>query len=383
MDMIEKYISEMEANGRSGNTVRIYRIILEKLNDFKPLNKITKEDLIKFFKELQGSDATKSLHQVIIKKYFKDIGKRPLVEWIKIIRPKETLHPDDIPTASEINKMIEATDSYYFKALIAFLFEGGPRISEASGGKSGEEKKRLRYRDFVDTVDGMIVQIPTKKTHAGYRPVILSPQASQHIKNLKLYTYAKDDDEVFTYANEWMNQELKKIAKMAGINKRVTCHILRHAAATQDARNGMNEENLRRKYGWSPGSKMPSRYTNLNTQDVIKAQLRAKGITPEVTEPSTEKLKEPPKLSIADGASMLFKLQEDLAEEHSVNEELKKELEVQKKKNEEMHADVESLKSRFLYVDHYVHSYAYTVGLVMQNLIPPEAEKESNVREIP
>jgi integrase len=154
IDMIEKYISEMEANGRSSNTIRLYRIVLEKLNNFKPLNKITKDDLIKFFKELQGSDSTKSLHQVIIKKYFKDIGKRPLVEWIKIIRPKETLHPDDIPTASEINKMIEATDSYYFKALIAFLFEGGPRISEASGN-SGEEKKRLRYRDFVDTVDGM------------------------------------------------------------------------------------------------------------------------------------------------------------------------------------------------------------------------------------
>jgi site-specific recombinase XerD len=76
--MIEKYISEMEANGRSSNTIRAYRGVLEKLNDFKTLNKITKDDLIKFFKELQGTDSTKALHQVIIKKFYKDIGKRPL-----------------------------------------------------------------------------------------------------------------------------------------------------------------------------------------------------------------------------------------------------------------------------------------------------------------
>lgn len=320
MIQLEDYLNEMKANNKSPSTIKSLRIVLTKLNRFKPVEKIKKEDLVKYLADFKGAESSKALTQVWIKKFFRDGGKPELVNWIDVIRPKDVLKPDDVPNHEEVNKMIEATDSHYFKALIAFLFEAGPRISEATGDKFQKKEEPLRYKDFTDTTDGMIVHIPTSKTAAGYRPVILTPEASQYIKNLKIYTFSNDDDEVFNHSWEWMNKNLKEIARAAGIRKRITCHVLRHAAATEDARNGMNEENLRRKYGWAQGSRMPSRYTNLNTQDVLKAQMRARGRRPRDEEVVIGKIVDAPKISIADSASILFKLEEE-------NKELKQKYE--------------------------------------------------------
>jgi integrase len=72
---------------------------------------------------------------------------------------------------------VKATDSHYYKAFIAFLYETGCRFSEAHS---------LKYKDFMETNEGMIVNIATTKTGAGYRKTIL-PFSSQYIRNLKVY----------------------------------------------------------------------------------------------------------------------------------------------------------------------------------------------------
>lgn len=105
----------------------------------------------------------KKTHSIMIKMFFKSIGKPELIDWLEIKKSSEQLKADDILTTEEINAMLEAANSEYWKALISFLFDSGARISEAMS---------LRWRDLTFTVDGIKTSIPNIKIRAASRPVI-------------------------------------------------------------------------------------------------------------------------------------------------------------------------------------------------------------------
>jgi len=314
---IETYISQLEGQRLNKGTIHNSNRILKKLNEFKPIDQITKEDLIRFFSAFQGTDNYLLLHQNIIKKYFKDIGKPELVSWIKYVKPKETLRSDDILTPDDINKMLEATESHYWKALISFLFETGCRISEA---------RKIRYKDCSDSDQGMIVNIPTSKTAAGYRKVIL-PFSSQYIRNLKMFSNAKSEDFIFHIQNTHTHEMLDKIGKEAGIDKPVSPHKFRHAQATDMVKRSYNEAIIRKKLGWSATSLMISRYQHLNDSDVINATLKNTGKLPQTAAPRTE-IKEADRLSIVDAAMQFSKLSQE-------NQELKSRLDEMEEQRKE------------------------------------------------
>lgn len=216
---ITEYLDEMRAMRASDSTIHNYKWALNMLNDFKPIDQVEKKDLIKFFKGYKGSDNSLSLIQAIIIKFFTNNDQHDLVSWIERKPAKESLKSDDILTTDDINAMINATDSYYWKALIAFLYETGARISEAT---------KLKYQDFQDTDHGMIVNIPTTKTAAGFRKVIL-PFSSQYIRNLKTLANVKNEDIVFGFTYPHHYNTLVKIAQAAKITKPISPHKFRHA----------------------------------------------------------------------------------------------------------------------------------------------------------
>lgn len=322
---INSYINQLKGQKLNEGTIYNTNRILRKLNEFKPIEQITKDDLIRFFTAFQGTDNYLLLHQNIIKKFFKDTGKPEIVDWVKYVKPKETLKSDDILTPDDINKMINATESHYWKALISFLFETGCRISEA---------RKIRYKDCIDTDHGMIVNIPTSKTSAGYRKVIL-PFSSQYIRNLKTFINAKGDDIIFHIKNTHTHEMLEKIAKDAGVNKSASPHKFRHAQATDLVRRGYQEAIIRKKLGWSPTSPMIARYQHLNDEDVINATLDNTGKLPITATPMTE-IKEAERLSLVDAAMQFSKLSED-------NESLKEQLKEQEKRQNDLKAIVMKL----------------------------------------
>lgn len=320
---LSAYLDQQKARKLSKHTLRSYELILRTLNEYKPLETIEKIDLVAFFNQLKGTESSIALYQTIIKKYFQDIGKSDAVLWIKTKKPKETLKSDDILTTDEINNMIDASESHYWKALIAFLFETGCRISEA---------KALKVKDFQDTDAGMIVNIPTNKTAAGYRKVIL-PFSSQYIRNLRTFTNMKKDDIVFTLSESITYHTLQEIGKDAGINKPISCHKFRHAQATDLVKRGYNEAIIRKKLGWSPTSSMIARYQHLNDEDVINATLENTGKLPQTAAPRTE-IREADKVTLVDAAMQFSKLTEE-------NSELKTQMEKQAAEMETMKRQME------------------------------------------
>ncbi len=307
MKLIDDYIEGLKANKLSIYTIKNYYIVLKKLNSYKSVDTITEQELKQFFNSIEVSHNTFILYQVVIKKFFTDIGKGNIVQWIILKRAKETLKPDDVLTSDDVNKLIDVTDSHYYKAMIAFLFESGCRFSEAHS---------LKYHDLKETDAGMIVHIPTTKTAAGYRKVIL-PFSAQYIRNLKTYLNAKSDDVVFNVGNHQSNAILHTLAKKAGIDKPCHCHSFRHSQATTAVQLGYNEAIIRKKLGWSATSTMIARYQHLSDEDVINATLSNTGKIPK-TAVRTE-IKEAQKLSLVDAAMQFSRLSEE-------NEMLKKDM---------------------------------------------------------
>jgi len=58
----------------------------------------------------------------------------------------------------------------------------------------------------------------------------------------------------------------------------VSPHKLRHAQATYMTRKGYQESIIRGKLGWTGDSKMVSRYTHLDGNDIINATLEKEGM---------------------------------------------------------------------------------------------------------
>jgi integrase/recombinase XerD len=329
---LKKYLEMKEAQGIEKNSHRTYSYVLGYLNAWKDLEQITKDDLIKYFhkKEWKAkADSTKNLHTIIMKAYFKEAGKPEVISWIKQKPLRETISPEQTLSPDDINKLLEVADNPYDKALIAFLFDSGCRVSEA---------QRIKWKDLQDTTDGIIVSIPTKKTNAGYRKVIL-PLASQYLKNLKIDVYGKDDDFIFSRAYRTHADRIHKISLESGLNKPFTCHKLRHAAATELVLQGVQEGIIKKKMGWSPSSPMIARYTHPNDDAVIQATLKLQGKERDVRKPTN--ITQPKELSLTSAAGQLFKLEEENSELKTQMEKQAVNMEITQKGYEELKKQIE------------------------------------------
>ena len=74
---------------------------------------------------------------------------------------------------------------------------------------------------------------------------------------------------------------LNTATKRAGV-RHLNWHLFRHTEATRTAKY-MSDGITKKRHGWSPTSKMPSRYAHINNQDVDDSFLKHHGIEPEET----------------------------------------------------------------------------------------------------
>ena len=77
-----------------------------------------------------------------------------------------------------------------------------------------------------------------------------------------------------------IRMQLQKIAKRAGVHKRVNPHNFRHSRSTHLA-SKLTESQMEEYLGWVQGSKMPSIYVHMSGRDLDADLLRMYGIEPE------------------------------------------------------------------------------------------------------
>lgn len=307
----DKYLNSKKVNGASENTIRNYVSLLKGFNEYKPLEQWNEEDINIYILKIKKEYAEASVEgqKTIMKDFFKWFGKPEWVTNIKINKVENKLNINDILNAEEVNKLIEATESPMYKALIALLYESGGRIGEILRVKD----RGVRVRDCVETDKGLVVSVHQSKTGKDFRR-ILCVFSGQYIRNHITYSAKDKDDFLFDLSKPAVWEMLKKIGKKAGIEKPLSAQKFRHAQATVMVQQGYNESIIRKKLGWSATSSMIARYQHMSDEDVINATAEHNG--GDIPKPVIANLNKAEPLKIADASMQLSKLSEE-------NQELK------------------------------------------------------------
>lgn|GEM_PF-2847052 len=214
-------------------------------------------------------------------------------EWSKrlrklVARPEKMSRvetPSDLLTEEEIRAMLKAAEmdpplvAKRNKAMIAFMYESGCRVGEVLS---------VRLSDVVATDYGFRV---TVKGKTGVRHIPLIDSAKYLTEWLNVHPRKDNPDApLFVPLQSYKNRTptdhmiydvVKKLARRAGIKRKVYPHLLRHTRATHLARV-LTEQSLKRVMGWTPSSPMASVYVHLSGRDVEEDLLMARGLKPKV-----------------------------------------------------------------------------------------------------
>ncbi len=272
--------------GRAAKIIHCLRLLAKRLN--KPFKDATKDDLIGLVGGLERSDYaehTKYDLKVMLKMFYKwlkgnDEYAPPEISWLK--KSKKNLDhklPEDLLSEDEILKLATAAINPRDKTLILVLYETGCRIGELLS----LQMKNVKFDQY-----GAILRVSGKTGDRRVRiissaPVLASwlnshPQADDPEAWLWLqYKNNKITDKCLRHATVYAT--LKKIAKRAGIRKKIYPHLFRHTRATVLA-NKLTDSQMKEHFGWVQGSEMAATYVHLSGRDVDNAFLKMHGLVP-------------------------------------------------------------------------------------------------------
>ena len=291
-DDIQRFVAwkatERVGTARQVKYFTLLRILAEKhLKEDAVFSALTREDVVSIVSRIERSDLSdwsKHDYELFLKMFLTWLRKSDTVDWIKLPKPRAL--PDDILTEQEITAMVDAASNLRDKAMIAMLYEGGFRIGELGG---------LRIRDVSFDRYGAIAMVTGKTGMRRVRLIWSMPYIAQW---LEVHPLREDRDapawitlnarpEMLKYPA--IRKQLQKIAKRAGVQKRVNPHNFRHSRSTHLA-SKLTEAQMEEYLGWVQGSKMPSIYVHMSGRDLDADLLKMYGLEPE-KEDQREELK--------------------------------------------------------------------------------------------
>lgn len=309
---IERYLGERRANGDKTGSLANYAVALRGLCEFlgpKLLESVAKEDLVAYVnkssreriwrsfsknghvtitrKQVRLSPTTLACRKIILRMFFKWLrGTDEYPPEVKNLRPNRP-RDDAIPTdkligAEDMRRLLQAHPSAREKALLAVLHDSGLRAGElcalnlgsvqfdqygavltlpkrAAGLKTGA--RRVRLFESGPFLQAWWEAHPEKGNPKA--PLFIS--MSRRAPGVRMTTNA-----------------LWKFCHDAGVKAKldheVHPHLFRHSAATEKARLGWREAEMRNFFGWARGSDMPSVYVHLAGQDYEEMELERRGL---------------------------------------------------------------------------------------------------------
>jgi len=256
----------------------------------KPFTQAKKEDIVNLIAKIEQrnySEWTKHDYKVILRIFYRWLRKNDYPEevcWIKVRTSGNHKLPEELLTQEEVNRLIDSADHIRDKAFISTLYESGCRIGELLC----LQIKHVQFDKF-----GAVLLVNGKTGQRRVRVIASEPRLHQWIENHPL----KDNPDAPLWITIGTNSRykvwnygtakevIKKIARKAGIKKRVYPHLFRHSRATHLA-NHLTEAQMKQYFGWVQGSDMASVYVHLSGRDVDNALLRLNGL--EVKEENKE-----------------------------------------------------------------------------------------------
>lgn len=287
-ELITKFVNYKTAEAgisqnRANKFTRILRLIATRYLNGSRYADLSHDDVVRILAEIERSEMkawTKHDYKLVLRMFLDWLGKD--VSWIKVRSPPNELQAEDMLSEADVTAMINAATNARDKAIVSTLFESGLRISEL-----GE----MQIKDVTFDQYGAVLVVRAKKVKgakSGTRRVRIvgsAPYLAQWLDNHPLHTNREAPLWVSVTNNEMMNYfalraQLQKIAKRAGITKKVNPHNFRHSRATYLASH-LTESQLEEYLGWVHGSASPRTYVHLSGRDVDDKILELAGLKKE------------------------------------------------------------------------------------------------------
>jgi len=279
-EVYNKYLLESGTNSLHTKS-NVLQVILSfwqatKIDDPK---KVTRKDVEKWIAKMREKYSQETVNRristlkTLLSTYFYGYRSRKYpkcVQWIKVRQPKNNNMRDKILSPGEIDALIRTCNNSKQKALVAIMYEGALRLGEALS---------LRLRDVEFTKYGVRIRVLGK---TGERTILLF-KSEPYIREWIQAHPLKSDPNAYLFVSKWggkwkqmtppaVIRWLKRLAKSAGIKKRVHPHMLRHTRLTELAKV-LTEQELKLLAGWEKDSRMAKVYVHLSGRDLEKAML--------------------------------------------------------------------------------------------------------------
>ena len=172
--------------------------------------------------------------------------------------------------------MANACENFRDRALVTVLYESGARIGELL---------TMRIGGVRPDPHGAVLTVSGK---TGGRRILIVESAPTLFAWLSVHPTGADPDAPLWTNVGWPRHGapmdhgsvcgvLRRVARKAGIKKRVHAHLFRHSRASFLA-NRMTEAQMNAYFGWIQGSDMPRTYVHLSGRDVDDAILAMHGL---------------------------------------------------------------------------------------------------------
>ena len=266
-ELLELYINHLIARNKSQKTIKTFKsIILKFLKHIgnKKITEVTTWDLDSFLAELRkngykaGSTYTAA---VAIKKFLDYLGLSNNIKGFEY--PKR---PKELPkylTPQEVNKLIEATNDNKEKLIVKLLYTTGIRVGELV---------KIKIQDI--DIDNCTIRVFGKGSKE--REVFFPPSLRQLIRKVK---GDRPPDDYLIKGKRGpihyvtVERIVRKLAKKAGLKKKVTPHILRHSFATHALSKGMDVREIQELLGHA-SLKTTQVYTHVSRKRLFNDYLK-------------------------------------------------------------------------------------------------------------
>lgn len=263
-EFLHKLETELKISNSSQYTIRNYVFANSKLIDFMKKNpdEITTDDVKDYMAEhLSGkSSSSLVLFLAAIKYAYSNILKKDITEGIK--RSKKEVKIPSVLTKDEVKKLISYLNNEKSKLMISLIYACGFRVSELINLKINDV-------DFNDKT-GHVRRGKGKKDRIFNIPNFLAEQLQKQSETQKkegkefLFTGPKG-----RLSSRNLEKIVRKAAKKAQINKKVSPHTLRHSFATHLLESGVGIRMIQELLGHSNLSTTQI-YTHVSSEEIKK-----------------------------------------------------------------------------------------------------------------
>lgn len=213
-----------------------------------------------------------------------EVGDPPETAQIRLRPVADKISRESLITEDDLTRLLHACcGNQRDRAFIDCQYEAGTRPGEILS---------LQIRHVKFDEHGAVISVDGKTGSRQIRLIRSVPNLSQWLNSHPM----RDDPEAPLwidlgtrhYGRPMTYVAARKMVQtrcgQARINKRIYLNLFRHSEATSTA-TYLTEAQMRKRHGWNPASKMPSRYVHLVNADVDEAILQHHGIKKEKKAP--------------------------------------------------------------------------------------------------